>query len=320
MEVSPSSDLPSPARVVPGSRWAFAGDDPGAVPRRAAQGFRGLAVGTWALLIFGATVRVNGAGLSCPDWPLCFGRVIPQLNVQVALEWGHRVLAGSISTVFIGLGGLIWLRPELRARVGRLWGGAAVVLVAQIVLGGLTVLQLLAFWSVTLHLLTGNLFLLSLLLIADRLDPKPLSSSPVTRRLAGALLAMWFIQMALGGLVSSNHAGLACTEWPTCNGGVWFPVMDGIVGLQLLHRLGAYIVFALCGALAWSARASEAALLTQMTLVVVCVQVALGITNVFLALPVEVAVLHSATGDLLGICAASTFLRVRASAAVQVAA
>lgn len=278
--------------------------------QRVATAFRALAAVTWGLLIFGATVRVHGAGLSCPDWPLCFGQVVPELNFQVFLEWGHRVLAGTISVGFVGLGGWVLYRPELRARAGWLWAGALVVLITQIVLGGLTVLQLLAYWSVTLHLLTGNLFLLALLAIANGLDPRPIAASVGTRRLARAVAAMWFIQMALGGLVASNYAGLACTEWPTCNGGVWVPAFDGIVGLQIAHRAGAYALFALAAAFAFNARGSGAAGAAMVVFGIVLAQVALGVANVLLAMPVEIAVLHSAIADLIGITAVLVALRL----------
>ena len=279
---------------------------------------------TWFLLVFGATVRVHGAGLACPDWPLCFGEVIPELNFQVFLEWGHRTFAGAISLGFLGLGGWILWRPRLRAQAGWLVLASAFVLVVQIVLGGLTVLHLLAYWSVTLHLLTGNVFLLSLLVIAERLAPpvaNRAAGAPIAQRHARVLAALvvvaWFVQMALGGLVSSNFAGLACTEWPTCNAGVWFPTFDGIVGLQLLHRAGAYALFALAVGFAWVARGHAVAGLAKALLGLVLFQVLLGITNVIMELPVEVAVLHSAVADLIGIVAVIAALRVRAPALLR---
>lgn len=287
---------------------------------RVAGAFRGLAAVTWGLLVFGATVRVHGAGLSCPDWPLCFGQVIPELNFQVFLEWGHRVLAGTISVGFAGLGALVLSRSDLRGRAGAMCGVALLVLVTQIVLGGLTVLKLLAYWSVTLHLVTGNVFLLSLLTIAGTLDPRPIAASAGATRLSKAVAAMWLVQLALGGLVSSNYAGMACTEWPTCNGGVWFPAWSGIVGLQLAHRAGAYALFALAAALAWSARGGPGARSASVVFAAVLAQVALGVTNVMLEMPVEIAVLHSALADLIGIAAVLTMLRFRAGGRVAGAA
>src|SRR5687768_5664887 len=94
-----------------------------------------LVLATWALLVVGASVRVNGAGLACPDWPLCFGEVVPPIDLKVGFEFGHRVLAGLISLGFLALGVAIFRR---RAELGRAalgaWGAAAVLLAVQIVL------------------------------------------------------------------------------------------------------------------------------------------------------------------------------------------
>lgn len=285
--------------------------------RVGARAIGALAVVTYTLLVFGATVRVHGAGLSCPDWPLCFGEVIPQFNFEVFLEWGHRVLAGLISVGFVVLGGWIFVNPVRRSLSGARWGFALVVLMTQIVLGGLTVLKQLAFWSVTLHLLTGNLFLLSLLAVRASLAPSPLQASSAVRGLAYAVVAMWFVQMALGGLVSSNYAGLACTEWPTCNGGVWFPVFDGIIGLQLAHRAGAYLLFTLAGAFYLASVGQPMHGPAKRVFGAVLVQVVTGILNVLWALPVEIAVLHSAIADLIGVFAVLAVLRLSPGQGMQ---
>jgi len=270
---------------------------------------------TWGLIVFGATVRAHGAGLACPDWPLCFGDVIPQLNFQVFLEWGHRALVSVLSTGFLALGvALFATRAPRRAKV--LWGIGLVLLAVQIVLGGLTVLDLLAEWTVTAHLLGGNSFAVLLLVLALTLREvhTPVQRAPVSlvqRAWAGRLALIVAVQIALGGLVSSSHAGLACGTWPGCNGPQWFPTFHGLVGLQVFHRITAYTVLALAiiNAIATRGR-GRVGRVALVVLGLVLVQVALGVANVLLLLPVEVTVAHSGTAALIVL--ATTWLNYEA--------
>jgi cytochrome c oxidase assembly protein subunit 15 len=265
------------------------------------RAFFGLTAITYVLVVFGALVRVKGAGLSCPDWPLCFGKLLPSLDLGVILEWGHRTLAGSISLLLLAALGVAWRTPTAWKALGRTPWIVLGVLGTQIILGGLTVLKLLAAWTVTLHLLFGNLFCLILLVMALRLrdacrpavSPAPLPSGWWPLLAAGALLL--FAQMVLGGLVSSNHAGFACLQWPTCQGDVWFPAFTGLIGLQVFHRLVAYALAGTTLALAVVGRnhpqISRPAL---AALALVIVQVILGVLNVLWLLPVEITAGHSA--------------------------
>lgn len=280
------------------------------------RAFLWLTAVTYALLIFGASVRVHGAGLACPDWPLCFGELVPELDFHIFLEWGHRVFASLVSFGYLGLAIAAFRIPEARRRIGGTLIVSGVVLATQVVLGGLTVLHLLAYWSVTLHLIFGNLFCALMLVCGVKLldvAPVPAPVSGVVRGLSFALVAMVFVQMGLGGLVSSNYAGLACTEWPTCNGGVWFPVWDGIVGLQIFHRLGAYTLAAIAVALFFATRGIERMRRPgELVLVLVLGQVMVGIVNVLLAMPVEIAIIHSAVADLIVLATAWTVTRALA--------
>ncbi|MGI9431363.1 MAG: COX15/CtaA family protein, partial [Myxococcota bacterium] len=81
---------------------------------RLARGFFALAALTYVLIVLGALVRAHGAGLACPDWPLCFGEVIPTFDFKIAFEWGHRALAGTVGLIFLGLAIFTLLRPMLR--------------------------------------------------------------------------------------------------------------------------------------------------------------------------------------------------------------
>ncbi len=266
-----------------------------------AYGFVGLAAVTYVLIVLGALVRAHGAGLACPDWPLCFGEAIPEFNFKIAFEWGHRVLAGSVGLVFLALGALTLRLPTLgRAmRMGLLL--SAIVLATQIILGGLTVLELLASWTVTSHLVTGNAFALSVVVLARRLLrisghlPGAAPASQALRIATTVTGALLFIQIVLGGLVSSSYAGLVCPDWPTCMNGEYFPTWTGIQGLHLFHRTVGYTVVLALAATAYMARGHTSTKRWLMLAAVMgAAQACVGITNVLLRLPVEVTALHSA--------------------------
>jgi cytochrome c oxidase assembly protein subunit 15 len=133
-------------------------------------------------------------------------------------------------------------------------------------------------------------------------------------------------QMLLGGWTSANYAALACTEFPTCHGGDWWPAADFAEGFRLwrplgvdyefgvldspartavhlAHRLGALVVAVYVGALALAVirRAASAAerRLGIALLAILCVQIGLGITNVVAQLPLAVAVAHNGGAALL---------------------
>lgn len=279
---------------------------------RLARGYFALAGLTYGLIVLGALVRAHGAGLACPDWPLCFGELIPQLDFKVAFEFGHRVVAGCVAILFGVLAVRTLRRPAIGPPLRAAVLVAAVLLLIQIVLGGLTVLELLATWTVTSHLVTGNAFALALVLIGRRVarletgqaPPAPPASAArpsgrgrVATAAIGLLLA---VQIVLGGFVSSSYAGLTCPDWPTCMNGELFPTFRGIQGLHVLHRSVAYLLVLALPMAAWLVRddrplARWLALASGLGLL----QVAVGITNVLLRLPVEITALHSALAAAL---------------------
>lgn len=266
------------------------------------RSFAALIAATFCLIVLGALVRANDAGLACPDWPLCFGEFIPRIDLRVGFEYAHRVLAGGVGICFAALAVAIVRRPGLRARCALPLGVAAVLLAVQILLGALTVWQLLAAWTVTSHLLTGNAFAATLLWTLLSLGgdtERPRVRGPVRGALAAAAVLL-FLQMLLGGLVASLYAGLACTEWPACNNGVWFPSFEGSLGTHLFHRWNGVL---LVGALAafWRAARSQPGLsrVAGIALIVGLAQIAVGVANVLTRIPAEITGLHSALATAL---------------------
>jgi cytochrome c oxidase assembly protein subunit 15 len=274
--------------------------------RKLGHGFAAITALTYGLIVLGALVRAHGAGLACPDWPLCFGDWVPRFDVRIAFEWGHRAVAGVISLLFVGAGALALRDPAIRPALSSLLLTTGALLALQILLGALTVWHLLASWTVTSHLLAGNAFALGLAMTTRALFRLASPGSPRepvdagVRFAVSVAAALLLVQMVLGGLVSSTYAGLACTEWPACNAGVFFPSFEGALGTHLMHRLAAYTLTGMVIVCAWLGR-NEGRLggLLRAAVAVSLVQVAVGVANVLLRLPVEVTGLHSALAAAL---------------------
>jgi cytochrome c oxidase assembly protein subunit 15 len=260
-----------------------------------------------ANIALGALVRAHGAGLACPDWPLCFGDVVPRFDFKVAWEVSHRYVGWAFGAVTLALGFGVLRDAALRRAAGAIWGFCIALLALQGLLGALTVWQLLASWSVTSHLLVGNAWNASVLWLGLALrgfaSGAPRPSIPRAAQLSVALAAAFLLfQVALGGLVSSRYAGLACSKWPGCYDDEWFPVwgMGSLVGLHVHHRANAYLLAAF---IVWMAVATHRlpalAGRAKVALALVLVQMGVGIANVLLELRVEITALHTALAGAL---------------------
>ncbi|MBI1795835.1 MAG: COX15/CtaA family protein [Candidatus Eisenbacteria bacterium] len=289
---------------------------------------------TFTLIVVGSVVRSTGSGLACPDWPLCQGRLIPPLQMNVLIEWTHRLIALLVSLAVLALAATTMISRTLRVRFGALAGLAVLLLVAQVLLGALTVWKLLDPSIVSGHLAVAMLLFCTLLTYTMRAGagdagsdagdaesaagsddargaltpPRPAGLLP----LAAVATVMTYAQALLGGMVSTHHAGLVCPEWPTCNG-AWFPPLDGLVGLQMMHRYGAYALTAMMLVLATATRtAPDAAIRAcgRLALTLVVAQVLLGVSNVFLGTPVWLSAAHLATAIALLAIVLATTVRV----------
>ena len=183
-----------------------------------------LVVALVALVAIGGATRVMEAGLACPDWPLCYGRFLPgqQMNVQVFLEWFHRLdafVVGVALLVFVGVG--VALRRRLPTWLPWMAGLALALVAFQGALGALTVTHLLASPLVTAHLATA-LVLVSLVsglyqrlaMPPKDMAPEVFSQSPAVpgwwQALAALALVLVFSQCLLGGLMASQWAADQC--------------------------------------------------------------------------------------------------------------
>ena len=225
----------------------------------------------FVVVSMGAWVRLSDAGLGCPDWPGCYGKLIgvPEAAHDVARaeaafgqpveapkawkEMIHRYAAGTLGLVILALAARAWRERARHAPWLEL--GLLAVVLGQALLGMLTVTQRLKPVIVTSHLLGGmtTLALLALLWLRARAAPRrPTTAPPGLRPLAATALAAVLVQIALGGWVSSNYAAAICADFPTCQG-QWWPATDFHHAFTLDRALGATASGALLPAAALTA-------------------------------------------------------------------
>src|SRR5436309_11404131 len=204
-------------------------------------------VATYVLIILAGLVRATGAGLACPDWPLCHGRLMPPLYPLVLIEWSHRFVASIVGILTVAVVMAAWrLRKAGQPGLVGLSTLALFLVIVQIGLGGLTVRHELTAWLVVAHLGTAMAFFGTLIIITVTTmtgPAAPLQHDPF-RALAVLTLVATFGLVLIGGYVSASGAGLACPDWPLCYGQL-LPSLTGGVGAHLLHRFAAAIAGAL---------------------------------------------------------------------------
>ncbi|MDJ0807677.1 MAG: COX15/CtaA family protein [Gammaproteobacteria bacterium] len=297
----------------------------------------------FSVILMGAYVRLSDAGLGCPDWPGCYGRLIapseqsaigesyadrPLDTGKAWKEMIHRYLAGSLGLAILLLAILAWRNRKQADQPLWLPSVLLVLVIFQAVLGMWTVTLLVKPAIVTAHLLGGlaTLALLGTLILQLRPDLHGIRLTGHNRRLVIAALLTLILQIFLGGWTSTNYAALGCSEFPTCYGGEWWPVMDfheafviwrglgvnyefGILepeartAIHMAHRLGALLTLLVVGLLSLRLiRQGDSKITRNLGLLIfglLGLQITLGITNVLGHLPLPVAVAHNGGAALL---------------------
>lgn len=287
----------------------------------------------FGVILLGAYTRLTDAGLGCPDWPGCYGKLIvseksvltqPIEATKAWTEMIHRYFAGTLGCLIFLLGFLSYRHLK---KTSKLPYALVALVLFQAALGMWTVTLKLLPVVVMGHLLGGMLILGGLVYFRWQTSSVHVQlinypSWPIT---LGVVLV--FLQIALGGWVSSNYAALACVGFPTCNG-TWLPSLDfhhafqwisattlnyqgGLldstsrITIQFVHRVGAFIVLTYLSILLFQLyrHANPQYLLLRrfiaLTFSLLFIQIGLGILNVIYLLPLSTAVLHNGIGASL---------------------
>ena len=257
----------------------------------------------------------------------------PVTQTKAWIEMIHRYLATAVGVLILVIAVVSWRARRLGPNtlpISPWWATATLVWVCiQGAFGALTVTMKLFPAIVTLHLLGGVLLLVLLCVQAQRYAQASLAAalpmvSPALRRLLWLGLAMLTVQLALGGWVSTNYAVLACTDFPRCQGSWWPPMnfaqgfeiwralglsADGqhisfaaLTAIHYVHRLMAYLVFAVLGVMAWRLRAEPGLRRASPWLAaLLLLQLLTGVSNAVLNWPMLAALLHTGGGAALAL-------------------
>jgi len=198
---------------------------------------------TFVLVVVGGTVRATDSGLGCPDWPTCHGKFVPKMEKHTLIEFSHRTIASVVGVLFLAVTYFAFKTERKRPLIFWLSFTAGLLLLWQIILGGITVVNELPAEVTAAHLATAMAFmgLMLVILIISTMRDRGFSAFAVAgdsafNRLAIVTACTAYVTLVLGSYISGTDASLACSGWPLCNGSV-FPGGDSDVGLHFMHRL-----------------------------------------------------------------------------------
>ncbi len=263
--------------------------------RRPVTWLQGLSTATaltvFVLVIIGGVVRVTESGLGCPDWPLCYGRLLPPPEYTAIIEYTHRFVASVIVGPLVLATAVVALMRYRHDRWVSLPAAISVpLLLVQGLLGGITVLTHLPGEIVALHLGTAEALLAVCLIIMIASFRTPISPAPTVAAdsphrwaIAGALGV--YAVIISGAIVTAIGATAACITWPLCQGSL-FP-MHHLTAIHMFHRYVALILGLLLLYAVWrccAAPKSDATLrwLAGLTLTAFVAQVIVGAVTVWL--------------------------------------
>ncbi len=292
------------------------------------------------VIVLGAYVRLSNAGLGCPDWPGCYGKAMLSDSIQFKAdaeklfpdapldtgkawkEMSHRYLAGALGVSVLMLFPLAW-RLKQQRKTALIWASVLLgLMVSQAALGMWTVHLKVMPLMVTLHLLLGLVSFWTISWTYLRSGPdlrmRPAGTGPAGFAWFG--MCCLFLQISLGGWVSSNYASLACTDFPFCQG-QWLPMAgyadafnfpardaasmsaDAKAFIHALHRWGALMTFVVLSLVMLSATGEQQPKPVRRSGLwlsfLLLVQIVLGIFSVKQGLPLTLAVAHNAFAALL---------------------
>jgi len=257
------------------------------------------------LITVGGIVRTTGSGLGCPDWPLCYGKVLPPFEYHAIIEYIHRfvasIIVGPLVLVNFALV-VLWMRKSKDL----LWLSVAtvVLLLIQGGLGAVTVLNELPPAIVAIHLSIGELFF-ALIIIQTTLMCKYRSSGSTSVQLTKKIslltiiaVPVMYLVLISGSLVTANGALAACLSWPLCGNSGF------LASIHMGHRwavliLGLFVVYVVHFAIKNREFPGDVRKIAMLVALVFVIQIIVGALMIMLRFPIYLTAAHVAMASVV---------------------
>ena len=191
----------------------------------------------------GGFVRVSGSGLGCPDWPLCYGKLIPPMNYTTLIEWGHRTSGVILGTLIIISTILVWIKKRNDYLLIFTISATLITVVIVGLIGGIIVLSELDPRIRTIHLFFSQLVILllgiSLVIVNSESIFLSLIKQSVNQKHSILLIlssALIMITLLSGSYAVWKGAGTICSSWPLCESSSILP-KNSLALIHMIHRV-----------------------------------------------------------------------------------